>query len=235
MKSSNWLCVTALLLLMQWTVVVSLRDLDPSAEVYFKLHPGKEFCLAYEALRDPESDPATVAFYYRIKDPRLLNIKTTLYSPSPNGERKTRTSVDLKLSSLSGDIRQAFFEARETGTYYVCMRIPLMQPIIRVTAGFQASNDVVPAREADDGALVIDKPPEIEDYTDRISFLETALKGIVDETRRFEARHSLVDDTINSALYLLIGSTVVNVIIIFIIFAFSEKLLERAFMKDKIA
>ncbi|CAD2213157.1 hypothetical protein AGDE_03980 [Angomonas deanei] len=115
------------------------------------------------------------------------------------------------------------------------MRIPLMQPIIRVTAGFQASNDVVPAREADDGALVIDKPPEIEDYTDRISFLETALKGIVDETRRFEARHSLVDDTINSALYLLIGSTVVNVIIIFIVFAFSEKLLERAFMKDKIA
>ncbi|EPY36490.1 hypothetical protein STCU_00555 [Strigomonas culicis] len=219
------------------SVVLLLLCLTEAATpgVYLKLVPGVPLCVNYEAVRDPDADPAMVSVHHRAIDSRLIYIRSELYSPGPApGVRGPKIPIKTDLNSL-GHMRQINFEARETGTYVLCLTTPLRQPMIRIEVRFSAANDLIDPPTADDDALVVDKPVTLDDYENRIRLLEIAAKDMTDGIRGFEMAHSLLDQRIQDTLYLAIGTTVLNMVVGVLLFFWAQKYLEKFFVKQKIA
>ncbi|KAI5691614.1 emp24 [Leishmania braziliensis] len=205
------------------------------AGVYVKLLPGKEFCADYHAYRDPQSDPVLVTFQHRCIDPRLAGIITKLYAPS---REPLKRGLQIPLSEnidTFGDISQIFFHAEQTGTYKICFLLPLKKPAMRFEMSFSAVNDIVEPPKLEDDAFVVDKPPEMEDYADRLRMLNLSVETTVDELRMYETRRYFFDETVNSAFYLCIFSVLLNIVIAVGLTVWSERYLERYFVRQKIA
>ncbi|KAK7194049.1 emp24/gp25L/p24 family/GOLD [Novymonas esmeraldas] len=203
--------------------------------VYAKLLPGKEFCVDYHAYRDPQGDPVLVTFQHRCIDPRLAGISTKLYAPSSEpGKRGAEVALAENIDTF-GDISQIFFYAERSGAYKMCFILPLMKPAMRFEMSFSAANDIVEPPTLEDDAFVVDKPPELSDYADRLRMMNVSVETTVDELRTYQMRRSLFEKTVNSALYLCIGSVALNIAIAAGLSIWSEKYLERYFVKQKIA
>ncbi|KAG5490712.1 hypothetical protein JKF63_00834 [Porcisia hertigi] len=205
------------------------------AGVYVKLLPGKEFCTDYHAYRDPQGDPVLVTFQHRCIDPRLAGISTKLYAPS-SAAFKRGPEIPLRDNiDTFGDISQIFFYAEQTGTYKMCFLLPLRKPAMRFEMSFSAANDIVEPPKLEDGAVVVDKPPEMADYADRLRMLNLSVETTVDELRMYQTRRYFFDHTVNSAFYLCILSVVLNMFIALGLSVWSKRYLEQYFIKQKIA
>ncbi|KAG5465142.1 hypothetical protein LSCM4_00594 [Leishmania orientalis] len=205
------------------------------AGVYAKLFPGRELCLDYHAYRDPQGDPVLVTFQHRCIDPRLAGIMTKLYAPSSEPFKR---GPEIPLSDTIdtfGDISQLFFHAEHTGTYKLCLLLPLKKPAMRFEMSFSAANDVVEPPKVDDDAFAVDKPPELVDYADRLRMLNLSLETTVDELRMYQTRRYFLEKTVNSAFYLCISSVLLNIVIAVGLSVWSERYLEQYFVKQKIA
>ncbi|KPI90588.1 hypothetical protein ABL78_0348 [Leptomonas seymouri] len=203
--------------------------------VYVKLLPGKELCVNYNAFRDPQEDPVTVAFQHRCIDPRLASIRTRLYAPSSEPGKRGREIRLAEEIDTFGDNTQIFFKAEETGTYKMCFLLPLMKPAMRFEMSFSAVNDIVEPPMLEDDAFVVDKPPEIEDYSDRLQMINISIETTLDELRMYQARRYFFDGTTRSAFNLCLLSVVLNIVIAIGVSIWSEKYLERYYVKQKIA
>lgn len=203
--------------------------------VYVKLLPGKEFCLNYNAYRDPQEDAVTVAFQHRCIDPRLAAIRTRLYAPSSEpGQRGAQLPLDETLDTF-GETTQIFFKAEQTGTYKMCFMLPLMKPAMRFEMSFSAVNDVVEPPTLEDDAFVVDKPPEMADYEERLRMINISIETTVDELRMYQTRRSFFDHTTRSAFNLCLMSVLLNIVIAVGVSLWSNRYLERYFVKQKIA
>lgn len=232
------LLVAALVLLSTATTTVSAvgaNSYNLFSGVYVKLLPGKELCLNYNAYRDPQEDPVTVAFQHRCIDTRLAGIRTKLYAPGTEpGQRGPEIPLSEQLDTF-GDNSQIFFKAEQTGTYKMCFLLPLMKPAMRFEMSFSAVNDVVEPPTLEDEAFVVDKPPEMDDYADRLHMINISLETTVDELRMYQARRSFFDHTTKSAFNLCLFSVVLNIVIAVSVSLWSERYLERYYVKQKIA
>ncbi|GET93655.1 hypothetical protein, conserved [Leishmania tarentolae] len=205
------------------------------AGVYVKLLPGKEFCIDYHAYRDPQSDPVLVTFHHRCIDPRLAGITTKLYEPS---SEPLKRGAEVPLSEhidTFGDISQIFFYAEKTGTYKMCFLLPLRKPPMRFEMSFSAADDIVEPPKVEDDAFVVDKPPEMADYADRLRMLNLSVETTVDELRMYQTRRYFFDKTVNSAFYVCLFSVLLNIVIAVGLTVWSERYLKRYFVKQKIA
>ncbi|KAG5464406.1 hypothetical protein LSCM1_00590 [Leishmania martiniquensis] len=203
--------------------------------VYVKLLPGKELCLDYHAFRDPQGDPVLVTFQHRCIDPHLAGIMAKLYAPSAEAFQR---GPEIPLSDTIdtfGDISQLFFHAEETGTYKLCLLLPLRKPAMRFEMSFSAANDVVEPPKVEDDAFVVDKPPELADYADRLRMLNVSLETTVDELRMYQTRRYFFEKTVNSAFYMCICSVLLNIFLAVGLSVWSERYLEQYFVKQKIA
>lgn len=203
--------------------------------VYVKLLPGKELCLNYNAYRDPQEDPVTVAFQHRCIDPRLASIRTKLYAPSSEPGKRGAEVPLSEAPDTFGETTQIFFKAEQTGTYKMCFLLPLMKPAMRFEMSFSAVNDVVEPPTLEDDAFVVDKPPEMSDYDDRLRMLNISIETTVDELRMYQTRRSFFDHTTKSAFNLCLFSVLLNIVIAVGVSLWSERFLERYYVKQKIA
>ncbi|KEG11743.1 hypothetical protein DQ04_02321070 [Trypanosoma grayi] len=199
-----------------------------AAEVYIKLLPGKELCLNYEGYRDPEEDPPLVDVRHRTLNPRAVNIRTRLYSPS--GALTTPTGrIDPY-----GTPSSFFFKVEETGTYRLCMRTPLSHPPLKMEMRFSGEKDLIAPTTTVEGAEVVDKPVEVEDYRDRLHMLDVSVEVTLDEVRMSENRLHMLDETMRSTYYRVVGMLALNVVVAVGLNVWAEKHLERYFVKKKI-
>lgn len=206
-----------------------------ASEVYVKLLPGREFCVNYEAFRNPEAEPAKVSFQHRALDPRLAGIRTTLYAPgSEPGQRGRELPLEGTLDTF-GDVVSLFFDAEESGTYTLCFISPTRQPIMRFEMNFAASNDYVEPPTTEDGTIVVDKPTEVKDYDDRLHMLDVCVKTTNEELRMYQMRRFMFDHTMESTFYAVVASVLLNVVLAVGLSVWSEKYLERFFIKQKVA
>ncbi|CAG9584110.1 conserved hypothetical protein [Leishmania major strain Friedlin] len=205
------------------------------AGVYAKLLPGKEFCADYHAYRDPQSDPVPVTFHHRCIDPRLAGITTKLYGPSSEPLKRGPEIPLSETIDTFGDISQIFFYAEKTGIYKMCFLLPLKKPAMRFEMSFSAANDIVEPPKVEDGAFVVDKPPEVADYADRLRMLNLSVETTVDELRMYQTRRYFFDKTVNSAFYVCVFSVLLNIAIAVGLTLWSERYLKRYFVKQKIA
>ncbi|KPA81660.1 putative mitochondrial hypothetical protein [Leptomonas pyrrhocoris] len=203
--------------------------------VYVKLLPGRELCLNYNAYRDPQEDPVTVAFQHRCIDVRLATVRTKLYAPSAEPGKRGREIPLNEFVDTFGDNTQILFKAEQTGTYKMCFLLPLMKPAMRFEMSFSAVNDVVEPPTLEDDAFVVDKPPEVQDYADRLQMLNLSLETTVDELRMYETRRYFFDHTTRSAFNLCLLSVVLNIVIAVGVSLWSERYLEKFYVKQKIA
>ncbi|KAL7695582.1 emp24/gp25L/p24 family/GOLD [Lotmaria passim] len=236
--ASTRLFLVALTLLALTAAIAATASKSPYSlfsGVYVKLLPGKELCLNYHAYRDPQEDPVTVALEHRCIDPRLAEIRTRLYAPSSEpGKRGREIPLDDKLDTF-GENTQIFFKAEQTGTYKMCFLLPLMKPAMRFEMSFSAVNDVVEPPMLEDDAFVVDKPPEMSDYAERLYMMNISLETTVDELRLYQARRSFFDHTTKSAFNLCLFSVLLNIVIAVGVSMWSERYLERYYVKQKIA
>jgi hypothetical protein len=230
------LVVLAFVVLATTTTTVSAGNpYNLFSGVYVKLLPGKELCLNYNALRDPQEDPVTVAFQHRCIDPRLAGIRVKLYAPSTEPGKRGREVPLSETIDTFGESTQIFFKAEQTGTYKMCFLLPLMKPAMRFEMSFSAVNDVVEPPMLEDDAFVVDKPPEMRDYADRLHMINISIETTVDELRMYQARRSFFDHTTRSAFNLCLFSVLLNIVIAVGVSLWSERYLERYYVKQKIA
>lgn len=235
MKQPTFTILVAAVLCVLVGLSHSTLALTTHSGVYTKLLPGKEFCINYDAHRDPQEDPVTVVLQHRCLDARLAGIRLTLYSPGKNpGERGAVVPLDDNLDTF-GDIASIIFKAEETGTYTMCFILPKLKPPMRFEFKFVASNDLVEPPVLEDGAIVVDKPTEVLDYEDRLRMLNISIMTTMEELRLYQVSRFSFDDTASAVFNICIGSVVVNIALALIIGFFSDKYLKRYYQKQKIA
>lgn len=203
--------------------------------VYVKLLPGKELCVDYHAYRDPQGEPVLVTLQHRCIDPRLAGISTRLYGPSTEKHKRGPELPLTEVLDTFGDTSPVTFYAEQTGTYKMCFVLPLMKPAMRFEMFFSAANDIVEPPKLEDDAFVVDKPPEMLDYSDRLKMMNVSVETTLDELRTYQTRRYFFDKTVNSAFYLCLSSVVLNVVIAVGLTMWSERYLERYYVKQKIA
>ncbi|KAG8347713.1 putative emp24 gp25L p24 family GOLD [Trypanosoma vivax] len=197
--------------------------------VYVKLFPGRELCVSYEGVRDPEDDPPTVDFRHRALDPRNVNVRTLLYGP--NGER---LQLNGRVDPF-GMPASLFFKVTKSGTYRICMRTPLNHPPLAFDVLFIGERDATKPAETVEGVEVVDKQVEASDYSRQLNMLDRCVEVALDEVRMSENRLHLLDDMTHSTYQRVVGMLILNVVLVIVLGVWSEKYLERFFVKKKMA
>nr|CCC94028.1 conserved hypothetical protein [Trypanosoma congolense IL3000] len=210
-----------------WTATSATGD--PNVGVYVKLFPGRELCVSYEGYRAPGEEAPTVDLQHRAFSPRNVNVRTLLYGPDGR-----RIGLDSRIDPL-GQPSSLFFKITVTGTYRVCMRIPLNHPPLKFDMRFVGERDVVQSPETVEGVGVVDKPIEASDYKSALNMLDICVQVALDEIRMSESRLHLLDDLTNSTYNYVMGMLIINVFLVISMGIATEKYLEWFFVKKKVA
>lgn len=205
-----------------------------ASEVYVKLYPGRELCIAHSVYRDPEADPVKVSFSHRALSPRLAHISTRLFAPSTSLDVRG-TELKLDLVDSFGSVTSSFFDAEESGIYTICLKTPRHHPILPFEFSLEAANDFIAPIETNDGGVVVDKPVELSDYEQRLSMLDVSVKTTRHEIRSLQLRRFSFDEASQRALLTVVLFSLLNLVVVALVFFFAEKILERYFIKNKLA
>ncbi|CCW69971.1 unnamed protein product [Phytomonas sp. Hart1] len=201
--------------------------------IYVKLFPGKELCLAHFVFRDPEASPVQVGFVHRAISPRLSYIHAKLYGPSSDiNTRGPEIPLQDPIDTL-GHITTIYFHAEETGVYTVCLRSLRQAPVMGFEISFVTDNEMVEPLYLEDGAMAVDKPVDMEDYKDRLNMLKICVEETRDEVRSIQVRRFMFEHTTKSIMMLTVGTLMFNMIIAVVLFLWSERYMERVFMKKR--
>ncbi|CCW63321.1 unnamed protein product [Phytomonas sp. EM1] len=201
--------------------------------VYVKLFPNKELCVSHFVFRDPEASPVQVGFVHRALSPRLSYIRAKLYGPSADiNTRGPQIPLEDSIDTL-GHLTTIYFHAEETGIYTICLKSLRQAPIMGFEITFVANNEKVDPLYLEDGTMAVDKPVGMEDYKDRLNMLKICVEETRDELRSIQVRRFMFEHTTHSIMRVTIGTLLLNMVIAAVLFLWSERYMERVFMKKK--